>query len=169
MRVEMTAVFFDDWAGLLRIVVVGLAAYAALVAMLRASGKPALAKLNAFDLIVTIALGSVLATVLLSATVTLAEGLTAMAMLLGMQYAVARASTRSRRVERLVSSEPTLVYRNGFLHEAMRAERVTADELRQVARAQGHPDLDEVGAIVLESDGTLSILDRAPTAGRLSQ
>lgn len=29
---------------------------------------------------------------------------------------------------------------------------------------QGHPDLDEVGAIVLESDGTLSILDRAPTA-----
>ncbi len=164
----MTPVLFDDWAGLLRVVVAGVAAYAALVVMLRASGKRALAKLNAFDLIVTIALGSTLATVLLSASVALAEGLTALGVLLAMQYAVAWASTRSSRVERLVSSEPTLVYRHGFLHEAMRAERVTAEELRQVARAQGYPDLDEVGAIVLESDGTLSVLDRAPTGGLLS-
>ncbi len=166
---SMAAVFFDDWFGLLRVVILGIAAYVALILMLRAAGKRSLAKLNAFDLIVTIALGSTLATVLLSASVALAEGLTAMALLLGMQYVVAWASTRSRRVERLVSSEPTLVYRDGFLHEAMREERVTADELRQAARSQGHADLDEVGAIVLESDGTLSILGQAPVAGRITE
>jgi len=44
---------------------------------------------------------------------------------------LAWASVRSRRVERLVRSEPSLVDHNGFLHEAMRQERVTADELSQ--------------------------------------
>ncbi|MDN5764082.1 MAG: DUF421 domain-containing protein, partial [Microlunatus sp.] len=68
------------------------------------------------------------------------------------------ASVRSAAVERLVKSEPTLVYRDGFLLSAMRRQRVTADELRQAARAQGHTDLDHIGAIVLETDGRLSVL-----------
>ena len=88
--------FFDDWSDLVRVVVVGVAAYVALIAMLRMSGSRALAKLNAFDLVVTIALGSTLATVLLSADVALAEGLTAMALLLTMQYVVAAAVGRQR-------------------------------------------------------------------------
>jgi uncharacterized membrane protein YcaP (DUF421 family) len=41
---------------------------------LRVSGKRTLAKMNAFDLVVTVALGSTLATILLSADVSLAEG-----------------------------------------------------------------------------------------------
>ena len=59
-----------------------------------------------------------------------------------------------------MKSEPTLVYRDGFLHDAMRRERVTADELRQAARGQGH-DLRQLTAIVLETDGSLSILTDA--------
>ena len=55
---------------LLRVVLVGAAAYAALLLVLRATGKRTLAKLNAFDLIVTVAFGSALATVLLSSDVT---------------------------------------------------------------------------------------------------
>ncbi len=156
--------FYDDWQGLVRVVIVGGAAYVALIALLRVSGKRTLAKLNAFDFVVTVALGSTLATVLLSSSVALAEGVTALALLIGLPYAVAWASTRSPWVERLVKSEPTLVYRDGFLHGAMRRERVTPDELRQAARGQGHADLTEVSAIVLETDGTLSILTDPPTS-----
>lgn len=154
--------FFDDWQGLARVVIVGTSAYGALIALLRISGKRTLAKLNAFDFIVTIALGSTLATVLLSSSVALAEGIAALALLVGLQYLVAWGSTRSRRVERLVKSEPTLVYRDAFLFGAMRRERVTPDELRQAARTQGHADLEEVAAIVLETDGTLSVLTDPP-------
>ena len=153
---------YDDWQGPVRVVLMGTAAYVALVALLRVSGKRTLAKLNAFDLIVTVALGSTLATVLLSSTVSLAEGLTALMVLVALQYGVAWASVRSSRVERLVRSEPTLVYRDGFLHDAMRRERVTSEELRQAARSQGHADLAGLTAIVLETDGTLSILTDAP-------
>lgn len=154
--------FYDGWQGLLRVVVVGVVAYVGLIALLRISGKRTLSKLNAFDFLVTVALGSTLATVLLSSDVALAEGFTALALLIGLQYAVAWASVRSKRVERLVKSEPTLVYRDRYLRAAMRRERVTADELRQAARGQGHSDLDGVTAIVVETDGTLSILAEAP-------
>lgn len=149
---------FDSWYDLVRVAVVGTLTYAALVVLLRSSGKRTLSKLNAFDLVVTVALGSTLASTLLSSTVSIAEGVLALALLIGLQYAVAWAASRSRRVERLVAAEPTLLYRGGFLHEAMRRERVTQDELRQVARSDGHDDLDKVEAIVLESDGTMSVL-----------
>lgn len=155
--------FFDGWTGLLRVLVVGTCAYAALLALLRVSGKRTLAKLNAFDFVVTVALGSTLATVLLSSSVALVEGVAALGLLVGLQYAVAWASSRSRRVERLVKSGPSLLYRSGFLHDAMRRERVTVDEVRQAVRGQGHSDLGSVAAVVLETDGTLSFLSELPS------
>jgi uncharacterized membrane protein YcaP (DUF421 family) len=67
-------VFFSGWDSLLRTLVVGVLAYVALVVFLRISGKRTLSKMNAFDLIVTVALGSTLATVTLSKEVALADG-----------------------------------------------------------------------------------------------
>ena len=156
--------FYDGWQGPVRILVVGTCAYVALVLLLRVSGKRTLAKLNAFDFVVTVAIGSTLATVLLSSSVALVEGVVALVLLVALQYVVAWASTRVRTVERLVKSEPTLVYRDGFLRAAMRQERVTEDELVQAARGQGHADLGSVRAMVLETDGTLSVLAELPTS-----
>ena len=154
--------FFDGWRDLLRILVLGTAGYAAVLLLLRTSGKRTLSKLNAFDFVVTVALGSTLATVLLSDSVSLVDGLTALALLVALQYAVAWASVRSGAIERLVKSEPTLLYHRGFLSGAMRRERVTGDELREAARKKGHARLEQVVAVVLETDGTLSVLSDDP-------
>src|SRR4051794_24742339 len=54
--------FFHSWAALGRVLLVGPLAYVALVLLLRVSGKRTLTKLNAFDLVVTVSLGSTLAT-----------------------------------------------------------------------------------------------------------
>jgi len=70
----MPSLFFDSLHDLLRVVLIAALAYAALVGVLRLAGKRALAKLNAFDLVVTVALGSTLATVLLSKDVSFLEG-----------------------------------------------------------------------------------------------
>jgi uncharacterized membrane protein YcaP (DUF421 family) len=151
--------FFDGWQGLLRVVVVGAAAYAALIALLRISGKRTLAKLNAFDFVVTVALGSTLATVLLSSTVALAEGVTALTLLVLLQYAVTWTSVRSGHIRRLVRSAPTLViYRGELLHDALRSERVTEAEVRQVLRQHGLSSEDQVSALVLETDGSFAVV-----------
>lgn len=160
---------FDSWMGLARVVLVSLAAYAALVLVLRLSGKRSLAKLNAFDLVVTVALGSTLATVLLAKDVALAEGALAFAMLAGLQYAVARASVRWRRFEKLVRSEPRLLARDGrYLDDAIHAERVTRAEVDQALRKSGVGRIADVAAVVLETDGSFSVIRRDGDDGDLT-
>jgi uncharacterized membrane protein YcaP (DUF421 family) len=151
--------FFESWFSILRILVVGTSAYVALVAFIRLFGKRTLSKMNAFDFVVTVALGSTLATVIMSKDIKLLEGLTALLLLCGLQYVVAFVSVRSRRAERLVKSEPTLLYFKGrFLHGAMRGERVTESEILSAVRAEGIGDLTQVEAAVLEADGSVSII-----------
>jgi len=152
---------YQDWTGLLRTVVVGILAYVALVAVLRISGKRTLAKLNAFDLVVTVALGSTLASILLSPELPLAEGVAALGLLIAMQYAVAFLSVRSRALARAVRSEPVLLARDGApCPGALRRARVTQAELDTVIRGEGHRDVADVGAVILESDGSFSVLPR---------
>ena len=96
--------FFESWSRLGRVVVVGVLAYGALVFLLRVSGKRALSKMNAFDLIVTVALGSTFATVLLSKDVALLEGALAFALLIVLQFVLTWLSVRSKAVRRASSS-----------------------------------------------------------------
>ncbi|SEQ86616.1 Uncharacterized membrane protein YcaP, DUF421 family [Lentzea xinjiangensis] len=150
---------FDSWTGLLRVVIVGICAYTALVLLLRLSGKRTLAKMNAFDLVVTVALGSTLATVLLTSDVALAEGVLALALLVGAQFAVAWTSVRLPLVRRTVKSSPTLlVWRGSLRDDVLRDQRVNRAEVLQAVRAQGLGGLDQVAAVVLETDGTFSVV-----------
>jgi uncharacterized membrane protein YcaP (DUF421 family) len=159
--------FFDSWGGLLRVVVVGACAYVSLVVVLRLSGKRTLAKMNAFDLVVTVALGSTLATVLLSSDVALAEGMLGLAVLVGAQLAVAWISVRSRRFRAAVKSSPTLLVWQGRLRDrVLREQRVSRAEVLQAVRSQGLGGLDQVAAVVLETDGTFSVVP-AKSAGDL--
>lgn len=150
---------FDDWTGLGRVLVVGPLAYLLLVVILRISGKRTLTKLNAFDLTVTVALGSTLATTLLSKSVALAEGVLAFALLVFLQFAITWLSVRSSTVGHLVKSEPTLLLHRGqFLDRALRDQRVTREEVLAALRSQGAVDVASVGAVVLETDGSLSVM-----------
>ncbi len=153
---------FDGWAGLVRAAIVGTAAYVTLVLLLRISGKRTLSKMNAFDLVVTVALGSTLATILLSKSVALAEGLLALALLIFLQFAVTWISVRSAMFRGLIKNEPKLLFYDGrFLEEAMRAERMTEEEVEASVRQQGIADFEEVGAAVLETNGSVTVMPRA--------
>ena len=153
---------FDGWVGLFRVAAVGTVAYLTLVLLLRISGKRMLSKMNAFDLVVTVALGSTLATVLLSSSVALVEGLLAFALLVFLQFAVTWLSVRSSAFRRFVKNEPKLLFYEGkFVWEAMRAERMTEEEVEASVRQQGIADFDEVGAAVLETDGSVTVVPRA--------
>ena len=157
---------FDSWAGLGRVLLVGTLAYVALVFLLRISGKRTLTKLNAFDLVVTVALGSTLATVLLSNSVALAEGVLALGLLIFLQYGITWLSVRSPKFQALIKAEPTLLMHRGrFLEGAMRAERITREEILAALRASGAADIRNAAAVVLETDATLSVIPDAGANG----
>lgn len=158
----LTDAFFADWEGILRTVVIGVPAYVALVLILRFSGKRSLAQMNAFDLIVTVSLGSILGTMLLSKSVALAEGITALALLLFLQFAITWVSVRFTPFRKLVRSEPSLLYHNDvFVDEALQRQRVSRDEVLQIVRSKGIADMTEVGFVILETDGSFSVMPKS--------
>lgn len=134
-------------------------AYVALIMLLRVSGKRTLSKMNAFDFVVTIALGSTLATILLSKDTSLAEGVLALALLIFLQYFITWLSVRSARFSRLIKAEPKLLFYHGqFVGSAMTHERVNEGEVLQAMRSQGAANAEQVVAVVLETDGSFSIM-----------
>lgn len=154
--------FFGEWSDLWRIIAVGTLAYAALVLFLRISGKRTLTKLNAFDLVITVALGSTLSAVLLNKSISLAEGVTAFGLLISLQFAITWLSTRSRGVEQIVKSEPTLLLRQGeFLDRALRSQRITRHEVISAIRASGKSEVHEISAVILETDGSMSVVSKS--------
>lgn len=156
-----THMLFDDVTGLVRVVVIAIVAYTALVLLLRVAGKRSLAKLNAFDFVVTVALGSILATQLLSKDVALAEGLLGFAMLLGLQWLVTRLSIALPFFRDAVRNKPRLLCRDGKMRpQALKAERVTRSEVEAAIRNAGIGRLEDVAAVVLETDGSMSVIRR---------
>jgi uncharacterized membrane protein YcaP (DUF421 family) len=156
--------FFDSWPVLGRTLIVAVLGYLVLVLFLRISGKRTLSKWNAFDFIVTIALGSTLASLLTSKNVTLAQGALALALLIGFQFAITWLSVRFGWLRRLVKAEPTLLLRDGcILHEVLRDQRVAESEIRAAVRAKGIGALEDVRAVVLETDGTFSVIRNIET------
>ena len=153
--------FFNSWEAALRPLIMGTLAYSALVLLLRVSGKRTLSKMNAFDLIVTVALGSTLATTILNKNIALIEGIAAFLILVVLQYMVAWLSIRSRVFKKLIKSEPQLLfYRGNYLKEKIVKERVLEVEILQAARSGGINSMQQVEAVVLETDGSISVIKK---------
>lgn len=158
----MERMFFNGWDSLLRTLVVGVPAYVALVMFLRLSGKRTLSKMNAFDLIVTVALGSTLATILLNKDVSLAQGALGFGLLIALQFIVTWSSVRVRWIRRLATGEPRmLAFRGDMIRSALHLARVTEDEIRAAVRGAGLAGMEEAEAVVLETDGSFSVVRRA--------
>ncbi len=154
---------FDDWSSLLRAAVLAVLTYAWLVFMLRLYGKRTLAKLNAFDFVVTVALGSTLASTIISKNTTWSQGAVALAVLCSLQWLVAKASLRWPWFFQVTRSTPRLLLFDGQpIDQALEEERMGPSDLRAAIRKHGSTALTDVHAVVLETDGTLSVI---PDAG----
>ncbi len=154
--------FFDSWNSIARILIVGALAYLIMVAIVRVSGKRTLSQLNAFDLIVSVSMGSVLATTITSQDLTLVDGLVGFAVLAGMQYLVAWISSKKPPVRTVITSNPTVLVRDGeVLPDKLAENRLIESEILQAIRSSGTGDVADVRAVVLETDGTLSVITDA--------
>jgi uncharacterized membrane protein YcaP (DUF421 family) len=151
--------FFGTATDILRIAITAIALYFLLILILRVSGKRTLSSMNAFDFIVTVAIGTTLASTILDQTITLTEGLTAFIVLIGLQLSISWFSSRSKRFSRLVKSEPKLLcYKGRLINDALRQERIVESEIMQSLRSKGYSSLQDVDAVVLETNGNISII-----------
>lgn len=161
--------FWNGWEPLLRIVVVGTLTYVSIILILRISGKRTLANMNAFDFVITVALGSAYGRILTAKQVSLAEAFTTFALLAVLQFVISKLENKSNWFHQLVTSNPTLLYYQGqFLDKAMRKRRVRVDSLLGAVRKKKISSLNEVEAIVLEPDGSISVIQKSSGTDRSS-
>ena len=150
--------FFESWYNVGRAVTLSVIGFLSLIALLRVSGKRTLSKLNVFDFVFVVAVGSVFAATIMDKGVTLVEGIAALATLVGMQIGLAELAARSELAERIINGEPALLLSHGrFIPRALKRERITEEEVRAAIRAKGVTRVEDVDAVVLENDGTLTV------------
>ena len=147
------AIFWTSWDDVGRILVTGLLGYLLLVVLIRVLGKRTTSRMNNFDWIVTVSIGSVFASMIVLRSVSMVNGFIAIASLLDLQYGVTYLTSRYAWARWVFLSSPRLLAHDGELDEtALVRERVSRVELDSALRESGVVSLDETYAVVLESD-----------------
>ena len=150
---------FSDLNPFIEIPIAGIIIYIANIIFLRLSGKRTLAKWNSFDFVVTISLGSILASGLLSTKDEFGKSILAFALLVLFQFIITWISVRSSVIQKLIKSEPSLLlYRGEMQHDIMKKERVAEGEVLAALRSSGVSAIEDADAVILETNGSFSIL-----------
>ena len=156
---EIINFLFSDWTTVFRLLLVGILFYLSLVFILRIFGKRALAKMNAFDFVVTIALGSILSTTVVNKSITLIDGGVAIILLLSLQFILSKLAWHSSLIDRLIKDEPVILFYQGeFDYSVMKKQRVIEEEIYQAIRGKGFSSTNDVLAVILETTGDISVL-----------
>lgn len=139
--------------------------YAALLVMVRLSGKRTVGQFTPFDLLVVMLLSESVSNALGGGDESVAGGLMAAASLIVLNGVVAIASARSRRVERLVEGDAVLIGRDGRLYdEVLRRHRVGAGDIARALR-EADCEVHELRLAFLEADGSISVQKRSAPTG----
>jgi uncharacterized membrane protein YcaP (DUF421 family) len=160
-RFAENAVWFVSWQSTLQVVFRAATAYLVIIAALRVIGEQALARMSAYDLIVTITLGSVVANIPFSPDVATVDGFAIMITFVVMQETIRWAQSRSKAARRLVVEQPRVVVWDGrLLLDRIQQWRLTVEEIRAAVRRAGVAAISDVQAVVLENDGDWSVVRR---------
>jgi uncharacterized membrane protein YcaP (DUF421 family) len=157
-----------DWSwitttgtALLMVLLSGLGIYAALLLLTRLTGLRSFSKMSSFDFAITVALGSVIASTLLTKDPSLLVGAFGLAVLYAIQYAVSKARRLTAAVERLVDNVPLVVMAGErVLTDHLDKARMTEDDLKSKLRMAGVTHPGQVLAVVFETTGDVSVVKR---------
>jgi uncharacterized membrane protein YcaP (DUF421 family) len=127
----------------------------------RAMGKKELSELTAFELILLVTIGDLVQQGVTQEDQSLTGAILAVGTLGLLIVSLSYLSYRWRPVRRIIRGLAVVVVRDGRpLHDAMKIERLTVDDVIESAREQGIDDLGKVRLAVLEPDGKFSFIKR---------
>lgn len=135
--------------------------YLFLVVVLRISGKREVGQMSILELIVVLLISDAVQNSMVGDNTTVWAGPVAVLTLLGLDYALAWLSRRSKKLRAAIEGEPRLLIRDGrLLRKALREEKLDVDQVETAVRAHGLARIDDVQEAVLETDGSISIIPK---------
>lgn len=164
----MTDWFLAPASNLVAVVLTAVAVYALVLIYTRLAGLRSFAKMSSFDFAMTVAIGSMVASSIISENPALVQSAVAIAAIYVLQLTLGSARRRWSWVQDLVDNEPLLLMDGPeMLHDNMRKGRVTEDDLWGKLREANVLDLSEVRAVVMETTGDISVLHGDPDGTKL--
>lgn len=149
------------------IVLRAVALYAAMLAILRVSGKRTLGEMTPFDFVLLLMLSELTQPSIVGSEGNLGTGLLAIVVLVGADIVAGFATWKSKGLDKLMNGAPLVIVRNGeTLDDRLAAEHIEPDEVLAAARRVGLTRMDQIELAVLETDGDISIV---PAPSRLAR
>jgi uncharacterized membrane protein YcaP (DUF421 family) len=135
--------------------------YAALIVILRVTGKRQVGQLAPFDLVLLLVLSNAVQNSMNGGDNSLTGGLISAVTLVTLNYLVGYATFKSKRLEALIEGRPLLIIHNGHvLKDVLANAMVTHHELDAALRQTGHACIDEVQSAILENNGAITVIPR---------
>ncbi len=154
---------FEKWLSadpttLLLVAISAIGIYLAVIVFTRMAGLRSFSKMSSFDFAMTVAVGSLVATTLLTSDPPLLAAVVGLATIYGLQELVGLLR-RFDWMQKLVDNTPVLVMRDGeILHENLRETQMTEEDLRAKLREHNIFRRSDVRAVVFETTGDVSVL-----------
>jgi uncharacterized membrane protein YcaP (DUF421 family) len=134
--------------------------YVFLLVLLRLTGKRQVGQLAPFDLVLLLVLSNAVQNSMNAGDNSLV-GLISAATLVLLNYVVAIATWRNKKLEALVEGKPQILIHNGKLfQEVADKARLTHHEIQAALRRGGCTCIEDVHAAILENNGAISIVAR---------
>lgn len=143
----------------LMVILSTLGIYIALILLTRISGLRSFSKISSFDFAITIAIGSIIASTILSKNPPLLQAIVALGMLYLLQMSVAWLRRSSTAMTALVDNQPLLLMDGtDVLEENLKRAKVTRSDLRGKLREANVTKMNQIKAVVMETTGDISVL-----------
>ncbi len=148
---------------ILMVVISSLGIYISLILFTRIYGVRSFSKMSSFDFAITIAIGSVIASAILSKNPPLLQSIVALASLFVLQMTVSKFREYSF-MRMLVDNKPILLMNGAdILEENMKTAKVTHEDLLCKLREANVTQFSQVKAVIMETTGDISVLHHQDT------
>lgn len=157
----MEEFFIFSWEGALAICIAATGIYIAVIIMTRICGKRSFSKMSSFDFAMTVAVGSIIATTVLSKAVSLMDGIVGIVAVYLLQIGAAYIR-RNQMIKKIMDNQPLLLMDGPIiLEDNLRKGRVATSDLRAKLREANVSELSEVKAVIFETTGDISVIHKA--------
>ena len=139
-----------------------LITYFAVLFAIRIMGKSELSKMSPFQMVIAFMIAELAAIPIDSPDASLINGVIAICSLTFLQVFISFLTTKSEGFKVFISGRPTMIVENGRLNvKEMARQRMTTTDLLEQLRIENCPSISDVEYAVLESNGQLSIIQKA--------
>ncbi|MFC6203689.1 DUF421 domain-containing protein [Psychrobacter urativorans] len=148
-----------DWQQIVGITVSVIGFYFFLIMFTRIVGLRSFSKLSSYDLAMTVGIGSILASTVLSKSTSLLQGVFAIGVLFLLQALLSIVRRKFKPIKALIDNQPLVLMTNGeYLWDNLKKAKLSTNDIKQILRKNGIKAKSEVFAVIMETTADISVI-----------